>query len=124
MSVSMFTRTLSPSPTRRRIVAAEVVSLGMIGTRQYDIDKLIRKLEAKGATLVFAYEAGPCGYWLYRYLTRRGLELRGGGAVADPAEAGRPGKDGPTRCGHVGPPAPQRRSELDLRAHGRRRSHP
>ena len=51
----------------------EVVSLGMIGTRQYDIDKLIRKLEAKGAALVFAYEAGPCGYWLYRYLTRRGL---------------------------------------------------
>src|SRR5437773_11153791 len=40
----------------------EVVSLGMIGTRQYDIDKLIRKLEAKGATLLFAYEAGPCGY--------------------------------------------------------------
>jgi len=26
----------------------------MIGTRQYDIDKLIRKLEAKGATLRFA----------------------------------------------------------------------
>ena len=52
---------------------AEVVALGMIGTRQYDIDKLIRKLEAKGATLAFAYEAGPCGYWLYRYLTRRGL---------------------------------------------------
>jgi transposase len=22
---------------------------------------------------VVAYEAGPCGYWLYRYLTRRGL---------------------------------------------------
>jgi transposase len=52
---------------------AEVLSLGMIGTRQYDIDKLIRKLESKGATLVLAYEAGPCGYWLYRYLTRRGL---------------------------------------------------
>lgn len=52
---------------------AEVVSLGMIGTRQYDIDNLVRKLEAKGAALVFAYEAGPCGYWLYRYLTRRGL---------------------------------------------------
>jgi transposase len=51
----------------------DVVSLGTIGTRQYDIDKLIRKLEAKGAALVFAYEAGPCGYWLSRYLTRRGL---------------------------------------------------
>jgi transposase len=22
---------------------------------------------------VFVYEAGPCGYWLYRYLTRKGL---------------------------------------------------
>ena len=52
---------------------AEVVSLGTIGTRQCDIDKLIRKLQSKGAALVFAYEAGPCGYWLYRYLTRKGF---------------------------------------------------
>ncbi len=52
---------------------AEVVSLGMIGTRQCDVDKLIRRLESKGAALVFAYGAGPCGYWLYRSLTRRGL---------------------------------------------------
>ena len=49
---------------------AEVVALGMIGTRQCDIDKLIRKLESKGAGLAIAYEAGPCGYWLYRYATR------------------------------------------------------
>ncbi len=52
---------------------AEVVSLGTIGTRQCDIDKLIRQLQSKGARLVFVYEAGPCGYWLYRYLTRKGL---------------------------------------------------
>ena len=52
---------------------AEVVSLGAIGPRQCDIDKLIRKLESKGATLLFAYEAGPCGYGLYRYLTGKGL---------------------------------------------------
>ena len=52
---------------------AEVMSLGMIGTRQSDIDKLLRKLESKGATLVVAYEAGPCGYWLYRSLGRRGV---------------------------------------------------
>jgi len=52
---------------------ADVESLGAIGTRQCDIDKLIRRLESKGATLVFVYEAGPCGYWLYRYLTRRGF---------------------------------------------------
>src|SRR5213596_2387368 len=52
---------------------AEVVSLGSVGMRQCDIDTLIRKLQSKGATLVFVYEAGPCGYWLYRYLTRKGL---------------------------------------------------
>src|SRR6266508_4062538 len=52
---------------------ADVVSLGTIGTRQGDIDKLIPRLQSKGAALVFVYEAGPCGYWLYRYLTRKGL---------------------------------------------------
>ena len=53
---------------------AEVVSLGPSGTRQCDIDKLIRKLQAKGKTLHFVYEAGPCGYWLYRYLTKKNLK--------------------------------------------------
>ena len=52
---------------------AEVVSLGPIGTRQCDIDKLIRRLQSKAATLVFVYEAGPCGYGLYRYLTGKGF---------------------------------------------------
>jgi transposase len=53
---------------------AEVVFLGTIGTRQSDIDKLIRKVQAKGKTLHFVYEAGPCGYWLYRYLTKKNLQ--------------------------------------------------
>jgi len=52
---------------------AEVVALGAIGTRQSDVDKLIRKFESTGATLVFGYEPGPCGYGLYRYLTGKGL---------------------------------------------------
>jgi transposase len=51
----------------------EPVLLGTIGTRHCDIDALIRKLKSKAAELVFVYEAGPCGYWLYRYLTRQGL---------------------------------------------------
>lgn len=41
---------------------AGVVSVGTIGTRQKDIDTLIRKLQAKGKALHFVYEAGPCGY--------------------------------------------------------------
>ena len=40
---------------------AEGVLLGTIGTRQCDIDKLIGKLQAKGKSLHFVYEAGPCG---------------------------------------------------------------
>jgi len=51
---------------------AEVSSLGTIGTRQCDIDTLIRKMQSKAQHLVFVYEAGPCGYWLYRYLTKKG----------------------------------------------------
>ena len=43
---------------------AEVISLGTFGTRQCDIDTLIRKLQSKAKHLVFVYEAGPCGYWL------------------------------------------------------------
>jgi transposase len=53
---------------------AAVVSLGTIGTRQCDIDKLIRKLQAKGKSLHCVYEAGPWGYWLYRYLTKKDLK--------------------------------------------------
>lgn len=52
---------------------AEVLSLGTIGTRQKDIETLLRKLQSKGKTLHFVYEAGPCGYWLYRYLTKKDL---------------------------------------------------
>lgn len=53
---------------------AEVVSLGNIGTRQCDIDKLLGQLQAKAKKLIFVYEAGPCGDWLYRYLTKKGLQ--------------------------------------------------
>jgi len=53
--------------------ATAPVHVGTIGTRQCDIDAMVRKLQSKSAQLLFVYEAGPCGYWLYRYLTRKGL---------------------------------------------------
>jgi transposase len=53
--------------------AAEVTFVGPIGTRQCDIDQLVRRLQSKASRLVFAYEAGPCGYVLYRYLTGKGI---------------------------------------------------
>src|SRR5437870_12485475 len=52
---------------------AEVIALGTIGTRQKDLDALVRKRQGKGKPLHFGYEAGPWGYWLYRYLTTKKL---------------------------------------------------
>ena len=53
---------------------AEVTYLGSIGTRQCAIDQLIRKMQSKAQHLIFVYEAGPCGYWLYRYLTKKAYD--------------------------------------------------
>ena len=50
-----------------------VTFVGPIGTKQCDIDKLIRRLQSKASRLVFAYEAGPCGFTLYRNLTKKGF---------------------------------------------------
>jgi transposase len=52
---------------------AEVVFLGTIGPRQCDSEKRMRTLTSKATQLVFVYEAGPCGSWLYRDLTKQPL---------------------------------------------------
>jgi transposase len=51
---------------------AEVTSLGTLGTRHCDSDHLIRKRHSKATHLIFVYEAGPWGSWLYRYLSKNG----------------------------------------------------
>lgn len=47
---------------------------GRISTAKVSIKKLIRQFESKfpHATLHFVYEAGPCGYWIYRLITSLG----------------------------------------------------
>ena len=50
---------------------AEVLSLGTIGTRQCDIDPRLRKRPSTAKHLVFVSEAGPCGDWLSRSLTKK-----------------------------------------------------
>src|SRR4029077_522383 len=49
------------------------VFVGAIGTRQADLTKLVRRLQTKTSHLVFAYEAGPCGYTLHPDLTGQGV---------------------------------------------------
>lgn len=47
------------------------------GTIDGDLEslhKVVRKLQSTGSTLRFVYEAGPCGYDIYRSLTKQGLD--------------------------------------------------
>ncbi len=52
----------------------EVRSYGKIDGNLTALDKVIRKLESKGVALHFAYEAGPCGYEIYRHLSSNGYD--------------------------------------------------
>jgi len=72
---------------------AAVVSLGHIGTRQGDIDQLLRRLQATSPHLGFGYEAGPCGSWLSRSLPQK---AQGCWGVAPSLSPTKPGDRGTT----------------------------
>lgn len=52
----------------------EVRHYGSIGGDLAALDKVVRKLQSLGQALHFVYEAGPCGYTIYRHLTAKGLD--------------------------------------------------
>ena len=54
--------------------AGEVESLGKIGTTKIDIDRLCERLRSKARHVLVVYEAGPCGYGLYRQLVQKGFD--------------------------------------------------
>jgi transposase len=54
--------------------AGEVRHYGAIGGDMASVSKLARKLESTAKVLVFVYEAGPCGFGIYRMLRGRGHE--------------------------------------------------
>ncbi len=72
---------------------AEVTFVGPIGTRECDIDRLIRRLWTKAKQLIFAYEARPSGCGLYRYLRKIRIPLSGSRALAHSQEGGESGQD-------------------------------
>jgi len=51
----------------------EIRRCGRIGADPAALDKVVRKLMPRGAELRFVYEAGPCGYEIYRRLTKHGI---------------------------------------------------
>lgn len=50
----------------------ELRRFGTVGGDRTSLLKAVRKLTARGCALVFVYEAGPCGFWIYRELTALG----------------------------------------------------
>lgn len=51
----------------------EVRHYGAISGDLGALDRLLRKLRSRHARLAFVYEAGPCGYVIYRHLKKQGL---------------------------------------------------
>jgi transposase len=47
---------------------------GTIGGDLESLHKVVRKLQSTGSELRFIYEAGPCGYDIYRSLTKQGFD--------------------------------------------------
>ncbi len=52
----------------------EVRHYGKIDGDLASLDKVLRRMQSRGATLHVVYEAGPCGYEIYRHLHKRGID--------------------------------------------------
>src|SRR5438874_2161293 len=52
--------------------SSEIRKYGIIGGTLDAVDKLIKKLQHENVELRVVYEAGPCGYVIYRYLKKKG----------------------------------------------------
>ena len=48
--------------------------MGKMGTTPTDIERLCKRLLSKSSRVIIVYEAGPCGYGLYRRLVKFGFE--------------------------------------------------
>jgi len=65
--------------------SGEVRHYGTIDGELSSLDRVIRKLQATRRNLHLVYEAGPCGYTLYRHLSAQGLTC----AVVAPSQTPR-----------------------------------
>lgn len=66
----------------------EVRSYGKINGELMDVDRLVRRLGYRKERLRVVYEAGPCGYGLYRHLRAQGIDCQ---VVAPSMTPRRPG---------------------------------
>ena len=54
--------------------SGEVRYYGQVENNMDQLNKVLRKLVSDGSELSCVYEAGPCGYYLYRHLTDNGID--------------------------------------------------
>ena len=54
----------------------EVRSWGAIPHERTAIDRMLKRMAARHPVASYVYEAGPCGYGLYRHLSARGIDCR------------------------------------------------
>jgi len=54
--------------------AKEARHYGRVGGDAHSVDRLVRKLRGVHRAPLFVYEAGPCGFWIYRRLKSQGLQ--------------------------------------------------
>ena len=50
----------------------EVRRIGQIGGDRASLLRMVRKQQSRAGELVFVYEAGPCGFWIYREIAALG----------------------------------------------------
>jgi len=55
---------------------SQVRSYGTFANDLNALDKFCRKMVSTASQLHFVYEAGPCGYGIYRHLTRKGFDCK------------------------------------------------
>src|SRR5258705_10727571 len=71
----------------------EVRSWGKIANEAISVGRLVKRLQAGGRPLEMCYEAGPCGYGLYRLLNSKpGGRGRGVAPALTPRRSGDGGK--------------------------------
>ena len=68
----------------------------MIASDLEPLDKVVRALRAPDRQLHFVYEAGPCGFGIYRHLTKQGEDC-GRQSVHGPETERGSGENGPAR---------------------------
>lgn len=77
---------------------SEVRYYGRIDNNMDQLDKIIRKLISQGAEPRCVYEAGPCGYHIYRHLTGNGIDCKVVAPSLIPRKSGKRQKNDKLDC--------------------------